>query len=341
MRKYLLYSLGIAGIVVMANVAYVKLGLYDSDIRTCNAGLLCQTDSLKRCSAALYFGESSNFTYADGDSSRLSIAELVAQQQPGMELAGISQGAIHASTFRRLIGRLDENSMVNTVIVTMNLRSFGINWIESDLESNLSRAEILYATWPPVVKKLLLTFKAYDDKPLFKRKEVIQSHYKNDKFKLSHQTYTSVREWDKDMFSKGLPDANGNKDEQKTEVACHFIKNYAFVIDEDNPRVKDFDAIVDLCKKKNLKLVFHVLPENYERASELCGQDLTDLMEKNVRFLESRYGKASIFIDNYRLLPDSIFIDRSWPTEHYTFVGRRAVAEEISKAITSGAKETN
>lgn len=333
--RYLLYSLGIAGIVVLANLAYVQLGLYDSDIRTCNAGLLYRTDSLKRCSTALYFGESSNFTYADGDSSKLSIAELIAQQS-GLKLAAISQGAIHASTFRALIQRLDESSTVNTVIVTMNLRSFGINWIESDLETNLSRAEILYSAWPPVVKKFLLTFKAYDDTPLFKRKELIRSHYKNDRFKLPHQAYTSVRDWDKELFNKGLPDAGGNKDQQKTEIACHFVKNYAFVIDEDNPRIKDFDAIVALCKEKNLKLVFHVLPENHQRAAELCGPDLSGLMENNVRFLEKRYGKASVFIDNYKLLPDSIFIDRSWPTEHYRFAGRRAVAKTIQSALGKG-----
>ncbi len=332
--RYILYILGIMGIVFLADYAYVKLGLYKDDIKTCNAGLLYQLDSLKNEATVLYFGESSNFTAAEQDSSTHSISELLAEMHPNLNIKGISKGAIHASTFKALINRIDAQSTVRTVVVTMNLRSFGINWIQSELETNLSRAEILYSTYPPVVKKFLLTFKAYDNTPLFKRKDIIKSHYKGDKFTLTHQHFSSVYEWDKETYNKGIPDANGAKDPEKTNVACHFIKNYAFVIDENNPRIKDFDAVVKLCKAKNLNLIFHVLPENYERATELCGTDLEELMEKNVAFLKNRYDKESVFISNYDLLPDSVFIDREWPTEHYSFIGRYSVARRISESLT-------
>lgn len=336
--RYILYILSVTGIVFLADYAYVKLGLYKDDIKTCNAELLYQLDSLKNEATVLYFGESSNFTAAEQDSSTHSISELLAEMHPELNIKGISKGAIHASTFKTLINRIDNQSTVKTVIVTMNLRSFGINWIESELETNLSRAEILYATYPPVLKKCLLTFKAYDNTPLFKRKDIIKSHYKGDKFKLAHQDFTSVYEWDKVMYDKGISDANGTKDPEKTNVACHFIKNYAFVIDGNNPRIRDFDAIVKLCKAKNLNLIFHVLPENHERATELCGTDLDELMKQNVAFLKNRYGKESIFISNYDLLPDSVFIDREWPTEHYAFIGRYSIARRISESLTLNPK---
>ncbi len=332
--RYIVYILSIAGIVFLADKAYVTLGLYKDDIKTCNADLLYQLDSLKNTADVLYFGESSNFTAAEQDSSKHSISELLAEMHPELNIQGISKGAIHASTFKALIKRIDHQSTVKTVIVTMNLRSFGINWIQSELETNLSRAEILYSTYPPVFKKCLLTFKAYENTPLFKRQDIIKSHYKSDKFKLAHQSFSSVYEWDKAMYDKGVPDANGTKDPEKTNIACHFIKNYAFVIDEDNPRIRDFDAIVRLCQEKHLNLIFHVLPENHERAAELCGADLDELMEKNVAFLKNRYGKTSVFISNYDLLPDSVFIDREWPTEHYTFTGRYSVARRISESLT-------
>lgn len=328
--RYLLYILSLSGIIFLADLAYVKLGLYDGDIQKCNAELVYQTDSLKRVSTVLYFGESSNFTSPEQDSSHKAIAELLAQMQPELRLAGISKGAIHASTFKTLINRLNEGSTVKTVIVTMNLRSFGINWIESELETNLSRAEIIYSNYPPIMKKCMLTFKAYDDKPLFKRNETIRSHYKGDRFSLQQQPFTSVYEWDKFMFHQGITDSAGNKDEEKTGIACHFIKNYAFVIDEKNPRINDFDAIVKICREKQLRLIFHILPENVERANALCGSDLVNLMQANAEFLEKRYSKDAVVINNYRLLPDSIFTDRQWPTEHYTFAGRDAIARTIS-----------
>ncbi len=332
--RYIVYILSIAGIVFLADKAYVKLGLYKDDIKTCNAELLYELDSLQNTASVLYFGESSNFTAAEQDSSTHSISELLAEMHPELKIQGISKSAIHASTFKALIRRINDQATVKTVIVTMNLRSFGINWIQSELETNLSRAGILYSTYPPILKKCLLTFKAYDNTPLFKRKDIIKSHYKGDKFKLAHQSFSSVYEWDKVMYDKGVPDANGTKDPGKTNIACHFIKNYAFVIDEDNPRIRDFDAIVRLCQEKNLNLIFHVLPENHERVAELCGADLDGLMEKNVAFLKNRYGKASVFISNYDLLPDSVFIDREWPTEHYTFTGRYSVARRISESLT-------
>lgn len=336
--RYILYILSITGIVFLADYAYVKLGLYKDDIKTCNAELIYQLDSLKRIADVLYFGESSNFTAAEQDSSRHSISELLAEMHPELNIRGISKGAIHASTFKALIKRIAHPSTVKTVIVTMNLRSFGINWIQSELETNLSRAEILYSHYPPVLKKCLLTFKAYDNTPLFKRQDIIKAHYKGDKFNLTRQSFSSVYEWDKVMYDKGVPDANGNKDPEKTNIACHFIKNYAFVIDEDNPRIRDFDAIVELCREKHLNLIFHVLPENHERAAELCGADLEELMKKNVDFLKSRYGKASVFISNYDLLPDSVFIDREWPTEHYSFTGRYSVARRIAESLTLNPK---
>jgi hypothetical protein len=311
----------------------VHLGFYDDDIKKCNAELLYKIDSLKFAHKILYFGESSNFTTAEQDSSQQPISELLADMNPDSKLGDISKAAIHASTFKMLIKRIAGRTSVKTVIVTMNLRSFGINWVQSDLETNLSRADILYSNDYPIFKKFLLSFKGYNNVPLFKRKEIIKSHYKQDKFQLTQNSFKSVYEWDKVMYDKGIPDQNGNKDQEKTNIACHFIKNYAFVIDDNNPRIKDFDAIVKSCKEKRLQLIFHVLPENYERAAELCGTDLTELMEKNVEFLKNRYEKESVFINNYKLLPDSIFIDRQWPTEHYTFKGRYLVAKEISNQL--------
>lgn len=333
MTRFFLYIAGLSLITFLANTAYVASGLYADDIAACNAGLVYRMDSLKQNTGLLYFGESSDFTAAEHDSSKQSISELVAQLQPEIRVGHLSQGAIHASTYKTLIGRLDEYSTVKTVVVTMNLRSFGVNWIESELETNLSRAEIIYSRMPPVLKKLFLTLKAYDNLPLFKRKERIKSHYRHDKFNLKHLPYSSVYEWDKVVFNKGLPGPDGTKDQGKTDIACHFIKNYAVTIDDRNPRIRDFDAIVDLCREKHLTLVFHVLPENYERAGALCGQDLVDLMDLNVQFLKQRYGQASVFIDNHRLLADSIFIDRGWPTEHYSFAGRYQVAKTISAAL--------
>lgn len=333
MKKLIVYIFIFTAIAFAANFCYIKTGLYDADIIKCNAELIYKIDSSLNKHNIMYLGESSNFTFSEKDSSKKSISELIQENNSNYKILTISKGAIHAGTFKLFIKRIKSTSSIKNIILTVNLRSFGINWIESDLETNLSRANILYSNYPPILKKCMLSFKAYDNQELFKRKETIKSHYKNDRFNLQTLKYESVRDWDKEMFNKGIIDANGNKDQEKTNIACHFIKNYAFVINENNPRIKDFDDIVLYCHENDLNLIFNILPENYERATELCGKDLETLMRNNVGFIEKRYGSKTILINNFDLLKDSCFIDRNWPTEHYIYFGRKAVSDRISEQL--------
>lgn len=307
--------------------------MYDSDIKMCNAELIYKLDSSLDEKKILYFGESSNFTTSNTDSCKKSISELLDDYDKDYNIGTISKGAIHASTYYKLISRIPEKNTIKAIIVTVNLRSFGINWIESELETNLSRAEIIYATYPPVFKKFQLSFKWYDNVPFFKRKERIKWHYRHDTFSLVSKKFRTVRDWDKEVFNSGIPDADGKKDPVKTNVACHFIKNYAFVITGSNPRIHDLDNIIELCKKKKIRLIFNLLPENHEKATELCGEDLEILMRKNVSFLKERYKSKTIFIDNFSLLPDSCFIDKDWPTEHYDYFGRKEIVNTIDSAL--------
>ncbi|MBL7921045.1 MAG: hypothetical protein JNJ40_12065 [Bacteroidia bacterium] len=333
MKKLIVYIFIFTAIAFAANFCYIKTGLYDADIIKCNAELVYKIDYSLNDYNTLYLGESSNFTFSDRDSSKRSISELIDENDPNFKVLTISKGAIHAGTFKLFIKRIKNTSSIKNIILTVNLRSFGINWIESDLETNLSRANILYSDYPPILKKCMLSFKAYDNQELFKRKETIKSHYKNDRFKLQTLKYESVRDWDKEMFNKGILDVNGNKDQEKTDIACHFIKNYAFVINENNPRIKDLDDIVLYCRENDLNLIFNILPENYERATALCGKDLETLMRNNVGFIQKRYGSKTILINNFDLLKDSCFIDRSWPTEHYIYFGRKAIADRVSEEL--------
>jgi hypothetical protein len=319
--------------IVAANYYYVLSGHYAEDIKKCDAELMLTLDSVAVNHDVIYFGESSNTTFRESDSSRVSISELIAQCGGGHHIGTVSKGAIHAGTYRILLQRLRSASSVKILIVTMNLRSFGINWIQSSLETNLSRANVLYSMHPPVLKKFMLGFKAYDNKDSIFRERSIKWHYKHYILFKEEGKCKNVRDWDAYMFSKGHLKTDGSRDAEKCALACHFIKNYAFVISKDNPRVKDFDAIAEFCEKIKIKLIFNLLPENVERARELCGEDLMHLMKQNVKFLEERYKTNSSLVNNMELLPDSSFIDREWPTEHYNFYGRNKVAMNVAKAL--------
>ena len=333
--KFIIYIISFICILFITNFCYVYFGVFDEDIAKCDAKLVYTMDSSLNKSNILYFGESSNFTFSERDSCKKSIAELVSELNPNYKIKAITKGAIHAETYKILIHRIKNNDKIKVIILTVNLRSFGINWIQSNLETNLSRANILYTNYPPIIKKMMLSFKVYDNQEVFKRNQKIKSHNMNDKFSLVSQKFETVRDWDKEVYHIGIIDGNGIKDQQKTDLACHFIKNYAFTLNEYNPRIKDLDDIVNYCRLKNIKLIFNLLPENYEKAKEFFGKDLETLMISNVDFLQNRYNKSTIFINNFNLLADSCFIDRNWPTEHYIYFGRKVVAERINKKLKS------
>jgi hypothetical protein len=318
--------------VVLANYAYVFSGLYAKDIKICNGELIYRIDSLSDQKDVLFLSESSNFTTAKGDSSLESISDIINRIRGKNDLAAIDQAASHAGTYLAMIKRI-KNKRVKTIVFPVNMRSFGINFIESDLETNLSRTNVIYTDHSPIIKKFMLAFKVYDHKEEFQRTRIQKWHYKYDILFTQEGKYPTVKKWDAFMFSKGHLKANGERDPEKCALACHFIKNYAFIIKENNPRIKDLDAIVDFCKENNIKPVFNLLPDNFELAQELCGSNLITLMNNNRDFLKKRYSSKTVFIDNFSILPDSVFIDRHWPTEHYTYEGRKKVAINIAKAL--------
>ena len=62
--------------------------------------------------------------------------------------------------------------------------------------------------------------------------------------------------------------ANNGKDEtfsfikknnDKIELACHYLKSYAFNIKESNPRIKDYDEILNWCNINEVPLYLNLL----------------------------------------------------------------------------------
>jgi hypothetical protein len=147
--------------------------------------------------------------------------------------------------------------------------------------------------------------------------------------------FTNVAQWDKAMEAQGIWNADGSDNKELTSLACHYIKTYAFRINAlENPRIKDFDLIVALAKKRNWNLVFNLLAENMQQANTLVGKDLIDIMRSNRDLLMDRYNKNGVVVvDNLEAVSDNEFIDRNWTTEHYAEVGRKIIAKRVAIQI--------
>ena len=291
-------------------------------------------DTLNTNPELLYLGESSNTTYKNSDWDQRSIAELSSIFLNNIKATHFTKEASHAGIYFDLLNSVPSSSSLKTVIVTLNLRSFNSGWINSDLETALRKSIILGKPYPALWNRFLLAFKAYPH-PLNELREnkITQAN------KIPLDIYgdgtvmTSIDDWNAQMAKHGILESDGTKNEAQTTLACHYIKTYAFKIDTNtNPRIKDVDKIVRLCKKRNWNLILNLMAENIEMADSLVGAPLVHIIRENGELLMERYHKENaIVVNNLELVPDKEFIDRDWTTEHYSQQGRYLIAENLAK----------
>jgi len=316
--------------------ALYRLFFYEKDIQKHSDIIYLVNDVVEDESEVIYIGESSNITMRGDDIDKRPISSFIAEYFPNRRFGNITKPASHADIYYTLLNNIPADSKVKTVIVTLNLRSFNAEWIYSKLETPLQKSIVLIKDYPPLWNRFLLSFKGYDIKTDIERSAQIHYEWRFTTLKFPYSVrYATVTEWDRAMAIEGIKKEDGSYDEVLTPLACHFIKTYAFQIDTlKNPRIKDFDKIVALAKKRNWNLVFNLMAENVEMADSLVGKDLIFLMKQNRDLLIERYQRMGVIVvDNFCSVRDEEFIDRDWTTEHYAEKGRKIVAHNVAQAL--------
>jgi hypothetical protein len=285
----------------------------------------------------VYIGESSNITFRKDDLDKRPISALIADYYPNLKIYDITKPASHAGIYKVLLENLPKNSRISTVIVTLNLRSFNAQWIHSKLETALQKSIILIKPAPPLFNRFLLSFKAYDIKSEKERDKEVKQEWEKDTFQdiPFDFPFKNVKEWDQYMANKGVHNPDGSKNKELTELACHYIKGYAFQIDTlNNPRINDFNEIIQLAKKRGWNLVFNLMAENTERAQELVGDSLIYFIEENRRLLVGYFTRRGVtVVDNLDNVENDQFVDQNWTTEHYAEKGRKLIAKNVADSL--------
>jgi hypothetical protein len=318
----------IAGILVLSNAVYTHF-FWRNDLYN-EAEMLLELLEIQDSSDVLYFGESSNFSYnPHSDSLQDPISDFISYHYPELNFGTINSSAYHAGIFLPLIKQIT-SERVKTVIVTMNLRTFDQAAIHSELESALTKKTAMYEARPPLMNRLLMSLKYYDHTPAVERSRQLWEEWTYDTLVSDSFTFPAptIKRW---CELVKFPDSNGIENMPKRQLADHYIKAYAFLLDDDNPRVKDFDAIVSVAEEKGIKLVFSIMAENTEYADSLVGGNLVSLMRSNAEYLMERYTNANVrVVNNLELVPGSDYTDQDWTTEHYGQYGRQVLARNVA-----------
>lgn len=333
-KKILLRILMLASVLVILNYIYTKW-LYEIDLQKYSE-IINLVRNVPNDAEIIYLGESSNTTFLESDIDKRPISDFIGDYFPELKTCDITKPASHAGIYKELLKIIPSSNEAKTIIITLNLRSFNAQWIYSDLETSLQKSLVLIKPYPPLFNRFLLSFKAYDIKTKSERKEEFITKWKKDKFHFPYDfQFNNVIEWDNWMAYNGIKDINGNFDKAQTELACHYIKTYGFHLDTlTNPRIKDFNEIIELAQKRNWNLIFNLLAENTEKAEKLVGKDLIYLINNNAEILKNYYEERGVVVvNNLNKVADDQYIDQHWTTEHYAEKGRKIIAANVAETL--------
>jgi hypothetical protein len=332
--KYILTRvLAVIILIALSNIVY-KYTFWKDDINK-HCDILENLWAVDSKDEAIYFGESSNFHKAENDTSRHRISYILDNIIPEINIGTVDNSGLHAGIFLSVIKNINKNSSLKLLIVTLNLRSFGANWRYATGENYLSKTELMLSNYPSIVSKFLVSLQSYDFKTDQERHIEMKQAWETEVFNIPNFVYNNVNNWDSAMAWYEWVDINPYLSEEKIPLACHYIKNFAFKIDTlSNARILDFDEIMKIANKRKYNVIFNLLSENMNEAKNLAGDELIYLMEHNRKLLIDRYtNKGAIVVDNLYSVPDSCFVDRNWPTEHYSRYGKEIIANNIKRAI--------
>ena len=335
MKKFLIRILMTAALLFVLNWIYTKW-FFKKDVAEHSDILELVWQVTEDSCQIVYLGESSNNTCGVEEPGRKKISEYLAEYFPNIKTGDMTKEASHAQTYYYLLKNIPKKSTVESVVVTMNLRSFDARWIYSNLETPLRKQLVLMEKYPPLMNRLLLALKAYPIRSEAELDSLTRQHWREDPLVFPYEfEWDNVYKWDSATAWRGLRNHESEYDPKWTELACHYIKSYGFQIRDDNPRLKDFDDIVTLCQKRGWHLVFNLMAENVDKANEYVGKDLMYLLKQNHDYLLNRYGhlEGVTVVDNLNLVRDVDFIDQDWTTEHYYEEGRRIIAGNVAEAL--------
>jgi len=179
MKKFLTRILMAAALLFVLNWIYTKW-FFKKDVAEHSDILELPWKVTEDSCRIVYLGESSNNTCGNEEFGREKISEYLAEYFPDVKTGDMTKEASHAQTYYYMLKNIPKKSTVETVVVTMNLRSFDARWIYSDLETALRKQLVLMENYPPFMNRFLLALKAYPIKSKEELDSLTRQHWRED-----------------------------------------------------------------------------------------------------------------------------------------------------------------
>jgi hypothetical protein len=306
----------LVGVVVFfaANFWYVSSGLYQQE-RAKFSPMAERLDSAFLHGDVVYLGESSNTSFNPWtDTFGYSVSEFLQMYLPQNRVRGVSHDGYHVGLFSQMLGLMPAHwadTGRKTVVITVNMRSFGPSAMFNGNEASNQQEAIFYTRRLALLNRVYVSLHHYDNRDSremeraktqwFRTKDLLLQGGAGQHYGSTHGGpglqaageewfyHNTVKWWLRDLQRQFAP-VSGEADLARVmPMAEAYLKEFAFLLDEENPRVKALDAIVEKCKKEAVNVVFVLLMPNFDHANRLFGKELTLLMDENMDFLRKRF----------------------------------------------------
>jgi hypothetical protein len=361
-----------AAVFFVANIWYVSSGLYKKE-RVKFSPVAGKLDSAFLYGDVVYLGESSNTSFNPWtDTFGYSVSEFLQMYLPQNRVRGVSHDGYHVGLFSQMLGLMPEHwadSGRKTVVITVNMRSFGPSAMFNGNEASNQQEAIFYSHRTALLNRVFVSLHHYDSRDAREMERAKTQWFRTKDLRLNGSAgnhygnthgdgglkpegevwyyHNTVKWWLRDLQRQFAP-VSGDADLARVmPMAEAYLKEFAFLLDEENPRVQALDAIVSKCKREQVNVVFVLLIPNYDHANRLFGAELTQLMDYNMDFLRKRfagwekeYNKGDFkvgYVDVPRAYGDwaggQHYTDQWYPTEHVDAHIRQFIAKKTAEKI--------
>ena len=350
----------VASFLVVLNWVY-SITLFPTDVKRYSR-VLNRIDSAFEQGDIIYLGESSNTSFNPWtDTLQESISDFLKLYLPEERIEAITHEGYHPGLFKEMLNRMPYNAEDKIILLGVNMRTCGPSAIHSANEASNQREALFYSKRPPLLTRGFMGLHFYDNKDAKERERRKFQWWRTRSLKIkrligndANFPYETALDWINSLSR--IYDLNDSADKIKG-MAGAYVKEFAFVLDDENPRLKDLKEMVDECKQKGVRLIFHLLPPNRYHAEMIfrhkqnnqSGKKLLKFMDYNHQFLLNSFKQWEVeFIDNYHLYEaqglneknkGSFFTDQWYPTEHYNAVIRRKIASTLGHFINKECKQ--
>ncbi len=325
-----------------------------------------QLDTAFKTSDIVYLGESSNTSFNPWtDTLGYSVSQWLQYYfDSSVRVTGVSHDGYHVGMFRKMLGLLPErgkNGRMPTLVVTVNMRSFGPAATFNPNEASNQQEAVFYSHRLPLLNRIFVSLHHYDNRNSLEMEREKFRWWRTHDLTLEDEsgmslignTYSTCKSWFGDLSTK-----NYELPQEIRNMADAYVKEFAWIMDNDNPRLQDLKLMVEECNEKRVNLVLLLLVPNRAHADSLFGKQLTQYIDYNLEFLRSKIRQwrreietkqgdcasglgeltlvdiPALYQKNYGSFPSSShYTDQFFPTEHVDAHVRGFIALQLAWAL--------